>query len=300
MSEAPGTEAAGREDAAGVLFAVIAYGLWGIMALYVKLVAHVPALEVMAHRAVWALPAAGAAVLLMGQGPELRAALRSWRVLATAAQAALLVSINWGLYIWAVVAGHTMDAALAYFINPIFTVLLGAMVLGERLTRGQWVAIGLTTLAVAVLTWSAGGLPLVAVGLFVSWGLYGLVKKRAPLGASVGFVVEVLLLAPVAAGYVIWLEVAGTGHLAAGPPDAALLIGAGVLTAVPLMSFAHAARRLRMTTIGLLQYVSPTLTLLLAALVFHESVDPARMVAFPLIWVALAIFSLSLWRQARG
>jgi chloramphenicol-sensitive protein RarD len=214
---------------------------------------------------------------------------------------AALVSINWGIYVWAIGAGHTLDAALGYYINPLFSIFLGAVLLGERLDPAQKAAIALAALAVTILTFSNGRLPVVALSLTVSWGIYAYLKKRLPIGPNQGFMLEVLLLLPFALAYVIYLSATGQSHFLTGVSfDTGMLLGCGVVTAVPLMLYANGAKLLRLSTIGILQYIAPTLIFLTAVFWFGEPFGTARMVAFPMIWAALGIYSFALIRQSRA
>ena len=254
----------------------------------------------MAHRVIWSVPLAAVVLIVLGRTGELMTALRSPRMLAMGCITAALVSVNWGIYVWAIGAGHTVDTALGYYINPLFSVALGALVLGERVTRMQGVAIALATIAVAVLIWQAGSVPWVAVGLILSWGLYALAKKRLPIGPNQGFMLEVLILLIPALAYVGWLQSTGAGHFTVGIKDMVLLLGCGAVTAVPLILYANGAKGLRLTTIAILGYLAPTLIFVIAVFVFKEPLDQGRLVAFPIIWLALIIYSVSMIRQMRS
>lgn len=282
----------------GFAYAVSAYLLWGFLPLYMKALAAVPSAEVVAHRVLWSVPVAGAIILWLGRTADLRAALRSPAMLGMGAVTAALISINWGIYVWAIQTGHALDAALGYYINPLFSVLLGSVLLKERLAPAQWLAIGLAALAVAVLAWEQGRLPVVALGLTVSWGFYAYFKKRLPIGPNQGFMLEVLILLPFAAGWVGWLAMTGQGHFLQDGMTTTLLVGTGIVTAVPLMIYANGAKLLRLSTIGILQYIAPTMIFLTAVFLFGEPFGTARAVAFPMIWAALVIYSWSLIRQA--
>ena len=283
----------------GFAFAVSAYLMWGFLPIYMKALSHVPAAEVIAHRVLWSVPVAGVILLWLGRMGDVWAALRSPRMLAMGAVTATLITLNWGVYVWSIQSGHALDAALGYYINPLFSVFLGAVLLKERLSRAQWAAIALAVLAVAVLTYEAGRLPFVALGLTVSWGLYALCKKRLPIGPNQGFMLEVLLLFPFALGYAAWLAATGAGHFRMDWGTTALLAGTGFVTAIPLMIYANGAKLLRLSTIGVLQYIAPTLIFLTAVFVFGEPFGMARAVAFPMIWAALAVYTWELVRQAR-
>jgi len=285
----------------GFAFALAAYLLWGFLPLYMKALSNISAPEVIAHRVLWSLPIAGAVLLALGRTGDVRIALRSGRTLRMASLTALLISVNWGIYVWAIVSGHALDAALGYYINPLFSVFLGAVFLKERLSPAQMAAIGLAAVAVIALTFEAGKLPVVALALTVSWGFYAYFRKTLPVGPNQGFFLEVLLLSPLALAYVIYLQATGQGHFAMGSArDTGLLVGCGLVTAGPLMIYANGAKLLRLSTIGIMQYIAPTMILLTAVLVFGEPFGRARMIAFPLIWLALIVYTVSLIRQARA
>jgi chloramphenicol-sensitive protein RarD len=289
-----------EDSRSGLAFALLAYFLWGFLPLYMKALAHIPPPEVIAHRILWSIPIAGTVLIVLKRTSALRAALASPRMVAQAALTATVISVNWGIYVWAIGAGRALDTALGYYINPLFSVFLGAVLLGERLTRAQLVAIGLAVIAVAVLTWEAGNLPWVALALTFSWGAYAYFRKTLPIGPNQGFFLEILLLSPIALAYVIYLELTGTGHLlAASGLDTALLIGCGAVTAVPLMLYANGAKLLRLSTIGMLQYIAPTMIFLIAVFVFDEPFSTTKLVAFTLIWAALALFTTSMLSSAQ-
>lgn len=278
----------------GFLLALSAYLMWGALPVYFHLLAAVPTAEVIAHRVLWSVPVALAALWALGRTADLRAAFRQPRVLAMAGVCAALISVNWGVYVWAVQSGRTLDAALGYYINPLFSIALGAALLGERLGGRQWVAVALATLAVAILTWEAGRLPLVALALTVSWGLYAYFKRTLPIGPNQGFALEVILLSPPAAVWLAWQGAQGAlDGFAGGWGQGALLLSAGLITAVPLMLYANGAKGLTLSTIAVMQYLTPTLVFLVAVLGFGEPLGRARLIAFPLIWAALAIYSSS-------
>ena len=284
---------------AGFAFAVSAYLLWGFLPLYMKAIEHIPAVEIIAHRILWSVPVAGAVLLVLRRTGDLAAALRTPRMVGMAAVTASLISVNWGVYVWSIANDRALDAALGYYINPLFSVALGAVILRERLSTAQWTAVGLAGLAVAILTVSAGMVPWVALVLMTTFGIYGFLRKTLPIGPNQGFLLEVLLLSPPAIGYVLWLG--PSGHfLAASWTDTALLIGAGAVTAIPLMLYANGAKGLRLSTIGILQYIAPTMIFLIAVFVFDEPFGPARAVAFPLIWAALVIYTASMLRGTRA
>ena len=281
----------------GLAFAISAYVLWGFLPLYMKLVAHIPAAEVVAHRVLWSVPVAGLLLVIMGRTKELRAALKSPRTLGMACVTAALISVNWGIYVWSIATGHALDAALGYYINPLFSIALGSVLLRERLTPTQLLAIGLAAAAVVVLTVEAGRLPWVAIALTLSWGFYAFFKKQLPVGPNQGFMLEVLILTPPALGYLAYMSVTGGTHFQG--VDIWLLMGCGLVTAVPLIVYANGAKLLRLSTIGILQYIAPTMIFLIAVFVFGEEFGRARMIAFPMIWAALVVYSIPLIRQLR-
>ncbi len=295
------TQPAPPEDTPqGLAFAIGAYGLWGFLPLYMKAIAHIPAAEIVLHRVIWSVPVGALVLILLGRTATLREAFRSPRTLAMGCVTATLISVNWGIYIWAVNSGHALDAALGYYINPLFSILLGALLLGERLSRLQLAAIGLAAVAVAILTLDSGRFPWVALSLTFTFGLYALAKKRLPIGPNQGFLLEVLILLAPALAYLVYLIMTGQNHFGQGVPfNTWMLVGCGVVTAVPLIFYANGAKRLRLSTIGILQYIAPTMIFLCAVLVFDEPFGRARMIAFPLIWGALVIYSISLFRQMR-
>jgi len=249
----------------------------------------------------WSVPVAVAVLLWLGRTGDLKAALRSPRMLGMGAMTAALISINWGIYVWAIGSGHALDAALGYYINPLFSIFLGAVLLRERMGKTQGVAIALAVVAVAILTWEAGRLPVVALGLTVTWGFYAFLKKWLPIGPNQGFALEVLILLPLALAYIAWTGATGGGHFLTGVAwDNLLLFGCGIVTAVPLMLYANGAKRLRLSTIAIMQYIAPTMIFLTAVFVFGEPFSGVKLVAFSLIWAALVVYSLPmLTAQAR-
>ena len=285
----------------GFGFALAAYLLWGFLPLFMKALAHISPAEVIAHRVIWSIPIAGAVLWATGRSADLMTALRTPRMIGMAALTAALITVNWGIYVWAIGTGHTLDAALGYYINPLFSVFLGAVLLGERLSRPQVAAIALAALAVGVLTIEAGKLPLTALALTVTWGFYAYFKKSLPIGPNQGFFLEILLLLAPALGYVGWLSWSGQSHfMTAVPRDTVLLLCCGLVTAVPLMIYANGAKLLRLSTIGILQYIAPTMIFLTALFVFDEPFGRAQMIAFPMIWLALLIYTASMVQQARA
>ncbi|BCH25858.1 EamA family transporter RarD [Mesorhizobium sp. L-8-3] len=282
----------------GFFFALGAYTFWGVQPIFMKAVAHIPATEVVAHRIIWSVPIAGLVLLLLGRTADLKAALRSGRTLLMAAVTASLITFNWGIYVWAIAVDRAVETALGYYINPLVSVLMGAMLLGERLSRPQVLAVGLAALAVVIMTVYAGGLPWVSLALALSFAVYGFLRKTLPIGPSQGFFLEVLILCLPALGYIAWLQFNGESHfVASAPGDMVLLMLCGPITSIPLLLYAFGAKLLRFSTIGIMQYIGPSIVLLIAVFVFGEPFGGVRAVAFGLIWVALAIYS---WTMLRG
>lgn len=289
------------DTALGFAYALGAYVFWGFLPLYMKALAHIPTLEVLAHRVIWSVPVSILVLLVLRGGADLVAALRSWRLLGMAAMTSGLIAVNWGIYVWSIQSGQALEAALGYYINPLFSIFLGAVLLKERLSRSQWAAVALAAIAVGVLTWEGGRVPTLALALTLTWGLYAYLKRRLPLGPNQGFALEVLILLPLSLGYALWLHARGEAFFAQGVlTDDLLMMGLGLVTALPLMVYANAAKLLRLSTIGIMQYIAPTMIFLTAVLWFGERMDTGRMIAFPMIWAALALYSASLVRQARA
>lgn len=272
-----------------------------MLPLYFYLLKDVPTWQVVAHRVAWSALLLGVLIAALGKRAELATALTTRRVALALMASAVLIAINWLLYIWAVHEGRVIAASLGYFLNPMFNVLIGWAVLRERLTRIQWFAVAVVASGVTVLAVGAANDLWIALTLAGSFALYGLVRKLTPVAPMVGLTVETLLLAPVALAALGWW--ASTGELrfggAAWGPREALLIASAAVTALPLVLFATAAQRLPLSTLGLVQYLSPTMQLLAGVLLLGESVTPAHKIAFPLIWAGLAIYSFALWRSER-
>ena len=285
----------------GVLYASLAYVVWGLMPIFFKQLASVDAFEVVVHRTLWAL------VFLVG----VLAVLRRWawlldvgrqpRLLATFTLSAVLLSANWSVYVWAVQNAHVLDSSLGYFILPLVNVTIGFVFLHERPRRGQWLAVGVAAAGVVWLTLQAGRIPWVALLLAGTFGIYGLLRKVAKLGALEGLALETLLLAPIALGLLAWWAWHGQGALVQGKPGTiGWLLLAGPLTAIPLLLFAAGARRIPMATLGFLQYISPILQMLLGVWLYGEAFEPGRAIGFYLIWVALLLYSAEgLWNARK-
>jgi chloramphenicol-sensitive protein RarD len=286
----------------GLISAALAYAMWGLFPLYFHQLRSVAPLEIVLHRTVWSLAFLIVVLLVLRRGGALLAALREPRRAALFGTSALLLAANWLLYVWAVNNGRVIDSSLGYFINPLVNVLLGVLVLHERLRRVQWVAIGVAAAGVVWLTVRAGELPWIGLVIAATFGLYGLLRKTAPLGALDGLALETLLLAPLAAPLLAWWTLQGTSALATADATVIgwLLLG-GPLTAVPLLLFAAGARRIPLATLGLLQYIGPTLQLALGVWWFDEPFEPTKLVGFGLIWAALALYSAEgAWRATRA
>ena len=281
----------------GLIYGVLAYGLWGLAPAFWKLLAHVDAPELLAHRAVWGLGTFALLVVVAGQGEALGRAMRDAKLLGLMFVSGALLALNWGIFVWAAIRGHLLEASLGYFINPLISVAIGTIFLREKLTRLQWIAIALAAIGVGILTWRAGKVPYISLLLAVTFGLYGMIRKLATVDALVGSTIETALMVPFAIGYLIYDRAHGVlGHGTAG--DHVLVISTGVVTAIPLILFTSSARRLPLSTVGFLQYLAPTGQFLLAVLVYGEPLAHEKLVAFGFIWTALAVFSINLWRTA--
>jgi chloramphenicol-sensitive protein RarD len=279
------------EERRGTIFGITAYLIWGLFPLFWPLLEPAGAVEILAHRVVWSLLVV--ALLLLVSGNAWRRVPRTGRPLALLTLAAILIAINWGLYIWAVNDNQVVEASLGYFINPLVTVALSVLVLGERLRRLQWVAVGVAAMGVVVLTIQAGQPPWIALSLAVTFGSYGLIKKVVGVEPAAGLAVETAVLAPLALGYLVVIAVTGHGTFTTdGTSHALLLAASGPVTAVPLLAFAAASSRVPLSRMGLMQYLTPTIQFLIGVLVRHEPLGPARLFGFVLVWVALAIFTI--------
>jgi chloramphenicol-sensitive protein RarD len=292
----------------GIVYALTAYLLWGVFPIYFKQVQSVAPLEVLANRMLWSLAFVAGLLTVLRGARWPRELLRDRPPIGWFVLSALAISLNWLIFIWAVNSGHIVDASLGYFINPLLNVLVGALFLHERLRPAHWAAVLLATLGVGWLTWSEGRLPWIGLSLAFSFSLYGLLRKRAPLGAVDGLAVETALLAPAAGAYLLWLAFRHESALVDAVINSHLaLVGwlllAGPVTAVPLLFFAAGARRIPFATLGILQYVGPTLQLLIGVRLYAEPFDAHKLIAYSLVWIALAVFSLDglwQWRAARA
>lgn len=287
-------------EAAGYLYGLAAYITWGVVPIFWKYLTHVPAVELLAHRVVWALLTCGALMWMRGRLGEIMPALRDPRTRAAIMLSALLLACNWVVFIYAVATDRMLHASLGYFINPLVSVILGMVFLGERLRRMQWLALALATAGVLALATQAEEVPWIALVLAGTFGFYGLVRKTARVAALAGSTIEALLLLPIFLVYLGYLGARGEGALlSADMSTHVLLVATGPVTALPLVWFSHAARRLPLVALGFLQYLSPTLQLLLAVVVYHEPFTAVHMRGFACIWAALALSSLDGWRAFR-
>lgn len=283
----------------GLVAAIAAFLIWGLAPLYFRLLDGISAPEILAHRSLWSLALALGVLALVGKVPDLLATLRNRRLLATLALSTLLIGTNWLVFIWAVTHGKVVEASLGYYINPLLNILLGVMFLGERLRPLQWLAVSLAASGIAYELWQFGNLPAVTLFLALSFGLYGLVRKRAPVESLTGLAVETLYMFPLALGFLLWSDSPTSNLLDNGLRLNLVLILAGPVTLVPLLLFNIAARRLNLSTVGFLQYMAPTLMLVLATTVFGEPFSQHKLVTFALVWVGLAVFTAEALVQRR-
>ncbi|MGE5503161.1 MAG: EamA family transporter RarD [Actinomycetota bacterium] len=280
----------------GVAYALAAYGSWGMFPAFWKLLAMVPAIDVLAHRVVWSLVVVAPVVAWRGRWGELTAILASRRLILTLLASTLCISLNWGIFVWAVGQNRVLECSLGYFLNPLVNVALGVAVLGERLRPLQWAAVALAGGGVVVLAIATGTPPWVALVLGVSFGIYGLLRKRAPLAPLIGLAVETGLLVPAALAYLAW-----RGPVALGPDlgTTAILMAGGIATALPLMWFTAAAQRMPYATLGFFQYLAPTGHFLLAVFAYGEPLSAAHLTTFAAIWAAIAVYLVDSWVARR-
>jgi chloramphenicol-sensitive protein RarD len=297
-STAPPSAQSAAARRAGLAYAIGAYAWWGLAPAYFKALGHVPSSLVLAHRILWSALLLAVLVSLGRQWPLVQAVTRQRSLWPWLAASTVLVSVNWLVFIYAIATERLVEASLGYFINPLVTVVLAMAFLGERLRPAQQAAAIIAAGGVAYLWWAVGGLPWIALVLPVSFGLYGLIRKKAPVGALAGLFVETALLAPLAIVYALWAHLDAPSGEVNSPGTLALLSLAGIVTAIPMLWFVAGARRLPLTTMGFLQYLSPTVQLLTAVAVFAEPFPPERMVAFAMIWVALGLFAVDTARHA--
>ncbi|WP_372781039.1 EamA family transporter RarD [Phenylobacterium sp.] len=277
------------------------YLLWGIVPLVFQAMDRLgmSSWEIVANRTVWAVPLALVFVLMAGQGRELVAALKSPRTMAWLALSALLIGLNWSIYIWAVNSGRVLETSLGYYIIPLLAMAAGALIFHERIDRLGMVAIGLAALGVVIQTVAIGGLPLVSLALALSFGGYGIVRKRVAASAQTGLLIECLLLMGPGLAYVIWLQHSGAGHFGASVPATAWLLACGPVTAVPLVLFSWAARRIPLSSLGFLQFIGPTIGFGIGV-TQGEAFTPVRAISFIFIWGGAAVFAYGAWRRSRS
>lgn len=290
-----------RIDRGGLFAAIASYALWGVFPLYWYLLRDVPSVQIIAHRVIWCAVFVVGWLMLRDGASWLRRALAGRRVLPMLVASSLLISFNWGIYIWAVTHGRVVDSSLGYFINPLVSVLLGVLVLRERLNAVQWTAVGIAALGVSWLALIHGEVPWIALALATSFAVYGLIRKVAAVDAVPGLAIESLILLLPALAWLGWREVQGDGAFGHGnwSQDALLAFG-GAMTALPLVGFAYGARRIPYSLVGILQYISPSLQLLVGVLLLGEAFDARQAVGFGCIWAALAVYALDGWRTSRA
>lgn len=299
--EAVTSTVSGDTGLAGSLYALAAFGIWGLAPVYFRLIGQVPALEVVAHRVIWAVILLCLALLLKRRGRQLLAELHNVRRLLFLSVTALLVSGNWLIYIWSIQNDRLLEASLGYYINPLINVVLGMVFLHERLNLRQGVAVTLATIGVLNLIVALGVFPWIALSLALLFGFYGLLRKKATIDAMIGLTVETILLTPIALAFLVVLALHGNGAFGRGDIATDLLLaGTGLMTAIPLFCFLQGARRLRLSTLGLMQYLAPSLNFLLAVVFYHEPFTWTHFVTFLFIWVALAIYSFDAFSERRA
>lgn len=282
-----------RIDGRGLSAAVSAFLIWGLLPLYMKLLQTIPVLQITAHRMLWGCLVGFGWLAVRRETDQTWSALANPQVRLRLCASATFVAINWSIFMWGIATHHVVEVSLGYFIGPLLNVALGVVCFRERLNRWQWLSVLIAAAGVLYLTWAAGRPPYVSIALALSFGLYGLVRKTAKVEALPGFTGETLLLLPFAAGYVLWCEFSGAGAMSNGSLGTTLLLlFGGPLTAVPLVLFAVGARRIPLFTVGLLQYIAPSLQLASAVLLFDEPFSGPRVIGFMLIWAALAVFAL--------
>ena len=299
MSAVSDVSDARAEAHKGVVFAILAYGLWGFYALFFYALAHINVLEVVANRAFWSVPVALVVLWALGKLTDLSLVLSDRRLVVRLLLTSMFIGLNWGVLVWAVSADRTLETSLGYYINPLLNVVIGFLLLGERLTRPQVVAVGIAAFAVAMQTVMAGVFPWVALMLASSFAAYGYLRKTMPIGPVQGFLVEALVLSVVGIAILGFLAWQSDLRFGATTSDTLLLIACGPMTALPLMWFSAAARRIRLSTLGLMQYIAPSGLFLTAIVAFGEPLDGWGLATFVLIWTALAIYSLEALRLDR-
>ncbi|MXP30077.1 EamA family transporter RarD [Porphyrobacter algicida] len=289
-----------HSDREGLASAIGAYLIWGFLPLYLILVRSVPAFEFVAWRIIWLLPICLIIIAIRRQGPDLRAALTDWYILRWLLGSAALISVNWFVYVWAIQQDQVYAASLGYYINPLVNVLLGTLILGERLTRAQWVAVALASCGVAVLAGEAITTLWISLALALSFGTYGLLRKQVPVGAVPGLTIEAMLLQLPSFVIVLWYGAnRGSAFLVSPGLSASIVLG-GILTALPLTMFAIAARKLPYSTLGFIQFLAPTIVFILGLTVFHQPLHRVQAISFGFIWLAVSVFAWDLVRRSRA
>lgn len=291
----------GSGHGGGLPYALAAYGIWGFVPLFFKLLTSVPPMEVLAQRIIWSLPLCFVIMVFRRQMADYLAALRDWRVLRMLLASALLIAVNWLVYIYAIFTDHVLAASLGYYLNPLINVMLGMVFLGERLSRLQMVAVVIAGVGVAILLAGALDTLWISLTLAFSFGFYGLIRKVVPVGSLPGLAIETTVLMPLAlavGAYYLWVD--ATGRFGADWSISLLLMAGGVITAVPLLLFATAARRMSYAALGFVQYLAPSIVFLLSLFVFHEPLKPAQLACFLLIWTSIGVFSFDMWRKMRA
>ncbi|MGW7414792.1 EamA family transporter RarD [Streptomyces sp. NPDC054863] len=290
-----------KDQRAGLLYGIGAYGMWGVVPLFWPLLKPAGAIEILAHRMVWSLAVVAVALLVVRRWGWVRELVRQPRKLGLIALAATVITVNWGLYIWSVNSGHVVEASLGYFINPLVTIAMGVLLLGERMRPVQWAAVGIGATAVVVLAVGYGQPPWISLVLAFSFATYGLVKKKVNLGGLESLAAETAIQFLPALAYLVWLGTSGSAAFGAhGTGHAALLAATGVVTAIPLVCFGAAAIRVPLSTLGLLQYLAPVFQFVLGIVYFHEEMPVERWAGFGLVWVALTLLTWDAVRTARG
>lgn len=283
---------------AGLTYATSAFLLWGLLPFLLKAVEHIPAYEVVAHRVIWSLPIVAVILIYTKRTADIRAAFKSPKTLGMAVICSFFISANWGIYVWAISAERTVEASMGYYITPLVAILVGSTVLGEKLSTGHKISAAIATIAVAILAWDLGFIPWVALGLAASWSIYAFLRKTLPIGANQGFMLEILILLIPSIAIAIWLTANGESHFGQSESfDILLLMFCGAATAVPLMLFTNGSRLIRMSSIGILQFIAPTIIFLVAVLAFGEPFSLIKLFAFILIWIAMAVFGYTIVKK---
>ena len=300
MNRAPTAEAAASRARAGLFYGLAAYGLWGIMPIYFKWLKAVPSIDIVAHRIVWSLVALAILATVAGAWDQVRAAIRHRRTLAFLFVTALLIGTNWLLYVYAINSGHILAGSLGYYLNPLANILLGRFILKEHLTKQQWAAVAIAAVGIAVLAAGALGTLWISLTLCFTFATYGLLRKIIHVESLAGLTIETALLFPIALGWLLMGGAAGRPMFGAGGSETILLVATGIVSTVPLLCFTAAARRLAYSTVGMLQFIAPTLQFLLAVAIYDEPFTRAHAIAFGCIWTALALYLGSMVRDRRA